>query len=328
MAGEVAVVVATNAFGMGVDKPDVRTVAHATVPASIEAYYQEAGRAGRDGAPARAVLLASPRDKGLHVFFIQRAEVTPEHVERIALRLEAAAGGPPGPGAAPVFDVEVAELGEEADRVRAVIGALARAGVLQPAPSPVDRVRGRLLQAYDGPARALCGTIVADAQRARWRQYRAIWGFVEGRGCRRSAILRHFGDAEVPAPRPGCCDACGGDVAAAAPGVGAARAGASSSWAHRADDAAGSPADAVLALVAVADPALGSERAVEVLRGARSREVLRHRYDGLPAFGTCADATARELRSVVDALVADGRLVLGGGVFDALHLPGEGRLAA
>ena len=73
MAGEVEVVVATNAFGMGVDKADVRTVAHEVVPPSIEAYYQEAGRAGRDGAPARALLFAEKRDKALHVFFIQRA---------------------------------------------------------------------------------------------------------------------------------------------------------------------------------------------------------------------------------------------------------------
>ena len=62
MAGEAEVVVATNAFGMGVDKADVRTVAHATVPPSLEAYYQEAGRGGRDGEQARALLFASPRD--------------------------------------------------------------------------------------------------------------------------------------------------------------------------------------------------------------------------------------------------------------------------
>ncbi|HYE59450.1 MAG TPA: helicase-related protein, partial [Rhodothermales bacterium] len=62
MRGEVSTIVATNAFGMGVDRPDVRLVVHAELPGSLEAYYQEAGRAGRDGAPARALLLWSPRD--------------------------------------------------------------------------------------------------------------------------------------------------------------------------------------------------------------------------------------------------------------------------
>ena len=73
MAGEAEIVVATNAFGMGIDKRDVRTVCHAAVPESLEAYYQEAGRGGRDGEPARCLLFASGRDKGLHVHFIQQS---------------------------------------------------------------------------------------------------------------------------------------------------------------------------------------------------------------------------------------------------------------
>ncbi len=326
MSGEVPVIVATNAFGMGIDKADVRTVAHAAVPASLEAYYQEVGRGGRDGQPARGLLFAEQKDKALHVFFIQRSRVEDGVFERVGERLRWA-------GLDGSYDLAVSELAgltgaRDADEAaRSIIGHLARAGMIRPSPAPPDRIAGQIIGEWDRRTLGLCQSSARDGERARWAQYRSIWDYVERPQCRRRALLVHFGDHSDPAPLGGCCDVCDGNVPEWAtdafgrrqrPGAAGARDG-SGAGAAGSSAVPGDLDDAIVSVVRTAQPSVGRTRAVEILRGGRSKIIAEHAYDELPEYGSFAHLRSGDVLGRVDELLEAGTLSSSGGRFPKLR---------
>jgi ATP-dependent DNA helicase RecQ len=199
MAGDAEIVVATNAFGMGVDKADVRAVVHWAIPKSVEAYYQEVGRAGRDGLPSRAILLSSRADLGRLINFIKGDAVETGDVMAYVRQLQAAA-----------TDGTIVIDTPRADRDRIRLGVAERAGLCRLEPARGGQLAVTLTGSESaGRVASICG----DARDRAWDAYHAVEAFSSKSGsCRRRMLLDHFGDGTAVAPSGRCCDVCDPDT--------------------------------------------------------------------------------------------------------------------
>ncbi|MBP7948948.1 MAG: ATP-dependent DNA helicase RecQ [Verrucomicrobiales bacterium] len=309
MRRERDVVVATNAFGMGIDRPDVRFVAHFDICGSIEAYYQEAGRAGRDGEPAFCELLFNYADTRTQEFFIDGNNPKPDiirdlygwlrdhrdaqHQVRVTIDLMAQGIG-----------------SKNSMAVGSALSVLVRGGFLERFELPGTRTRGtRLLRPEVTPQNLdLDWAALQEKERRDREKLKQMVGFAYSSGCRQKYILDHFGEGD--AGECGNCDQC------AAGGL-----------QRRIRDASAEELLIVrkaLSGLARTNGRFGRAKIIGMLTGSRDREVLGARLDELSTYGLLKEQGTSYLQSLFREMEAAGLVSSSQGEYPVLTLTPAG----
>jgi ATP-dependent DNA helicase RecQ len=338
LAGDLPLIVATNAFGLGIDRPDVRFVLHYSMPGTLEAYYQEAGRAGRDGLPARAALLYSPRDTALHEFFIENDSPTALELRTVHNYLRSL---PPLSHPSTLFpsaqdameavttwdgdslsrslsgftlaDIEQA-TGLPQTKARIALEQLQAANAIRRAPDEsYGQIRVETLPLPDATLARIAKQVAERRDHKRYQLEKMV-DYAETNACRRRTLLGHFGDSG-DAAAPACCDNC------------LARAETEEAPTRPAQTQAERAALIVLHTISTLKWDVGRGKLAQILKGSLKPEAARPEYTGNRNYGKFAALRLKEIESLVNQLLESGHLKQMGGDRPTLALTPRGQAA-
>ncbi len=306
MADRLQVVVATNAFGMGVDKPDVRAVIHYNMPATVEAYYQEAGRAGRDGLPAECVLLFSPDDQRLQEWLINSDTPTYQDLNQVYHLLAQAAKE----GEVRFAPRELAGMtGLHPVTIRVVLSELEQAGSIFNLGYQGGYGHWKILPPAEAGLKERAGAINRRAQ-IRLDLLSRILDYAYLTTCRRRFLLDYFGDVSPPKSSR-CCDNHPTDTVEDLP-----RAVTPQEW---------FPLIVLETVRSLQPRSLGRRRLAQLLNGSRARAMQQFGYDRHKFYGKLNALSQADLVKLIDSLIAGRYLRLSGGEMPVLALTPTGQ---